>query len=58
VVGFLANGGYHTLNVILDLEREDIVKIAGMTPEATEELMEFLADLTAEESSEDQAQPG
>jgi N utilization substance protein A len=58
VVGILGNAGYQTLNDILDLEREDIAKVPGMTPEATEELMAFLADLTAEESSEDQAQRG
>ncbi len=56
VVGILGNAGYQTLNDILDFEREDIAKVQGMTPEATEELMAFLADLTAEESGEDQSQ--
>jgi N utilization substance protein A len=56
VVGILGNAGYQTLNDILDFEREDIAKVSGMTPEATEELMAFLADLTAEESGEDQSQ--
>jgi N utilization substance protein A len=55
-VGILGNAGYRTLNDILDLEREDIEKVAGMTPEATEELMAFLSDLTADEAGED-AQP-
>jgi N utilization substance protein A len=55
VVGILGNAGYQMLNDILDFEREDIAKVAGMTPEATEELMAFLADLTAEESGEDQS---
>ena len=53
VLAILAAAGYRTLNDILDLEREDIDKVAGMTPAAADELMAFLADLTAEESGED-----
>ena len=53
VLGILEAAGFRTLNDILDLEREDIEKMAGMTPTASDELMAFLADLTAEESSED-----
>jgi len=53
VVGILGNAGHRTLNDILDFERADIERIAGMTPEATEELLAFLADLTAEEASEE-----
>jgi N utilization substance protein A len=58
VVGSLGNAGYRTLNDILDLEREDLAKIAGMTPETTEELMAFLADLTADSPGEDAAKSG
>jgi transcription termination/antitermination protein NusA len=53
VLGILDTAGYRTLNDILDLEREDIDKVPGMTPPAAEELMAFLADLTAEEPGED-----
>ena len=35
----LESAGYRTLNDILDLEREDIAKIPGMTPEAADQLM-------------------
>ncbi|MBM4188271.1 MAG: transcription termination factor NusA [Gemmatimonadetes bacterium] len=55
VVAALGNAGFKTLNDILDLEREDVVKIAGMTPESTEELLAFLADLTADNPGEDAA---
>ncbi|MFN0177225.1 MAG: transcription termination factor NusA [Gemmatimonadales bacterium] len=55
VVGALGNAGYKTLNDILDLEREDLTKIAGMTPESSEELLAFLADLTADNAGEDTA---
>jgi hypothetical protein len=44
------------LNDILDLEREDINKIAGMTPEAADQLMAFLAELTDEDGG-DEARP-
>ena len=54
VLGILDKAGYRTLNDILDLEREDIDKVPEMTPAAADELMAFLADLTAEESGEDE----
>ena len=37
-----------TLNDILDLEREDIARIPNMSPEAADQLMAFLAELTDE----------
>ena len=46
------------LNDILDLEREDIAKIPGMTPEAADQLMAFLAELTDEEGGEEAAAQG
>ena len=61
----LAQAGYKTLNDVLDLEREDIERVTGMTPEAADELVAFLSDLTAEEAGEpagdttaEEAQPG
>jgi transcription termination/antitermination protein NusA len=55
LVGTLGNAGLRTLNDILDLEREDIEKVPGISPEATEELLAFLSDLTAEEAGEEAA---
>jgi N utilization substance protein A len=52
VLSILGTAGYSKLNDILDLEREDIDKVPGMTPAAAEELMAFLADLVAEDSGE------
>src|SRR5512145_102061 len=57
LLAILAQAGHRTLNDVLDLEREDIERISGMTPEAADELVAFLSDLTAEEAGED-AQPG
>ncbi len=50
LVQALEAGGRTTLSDILDLEREDVTKLAGMTPELVDQLMSFLQELTAEES--------
>jgi N utilization substance protein A len=49
LLGILEAAGYKTLNDILDLEREDIDRMPGISPAAADELMAFLSDLTAEE---------
>ena len=49
VLAILDHAGYRTLSDILDLEREDIDKVPGMSPVAADELMAFLTDLTADE---------
>jgi N utilization substance protein A len=46
--------GLHTLRDILDFERDDLLKLPGMTPEYADMLMAFLAELT-EESGEAEA---
>ena len=53
LTGILESGGYKMLNDILDLEREDITKIPGMTPESADQLMAFLSELTDEDSGEE-----
>jgi hypothetical protein len=40
---------------VLDLEREDLAKIPGMTPEAADQLMAFLTELTTEDGGEEAA---
>ena len=52
LVAVLAQNGKKTLQHILDLEREDVDKLEGMTPELADRLMAFLNELT-EESGED-----
>lgn len=52
LVAVLNGAGYTLLTDVLDLEREDVLKLAGMTPELAEQLMGFLAELTAEEPGE------
>src|ERR687894_1766586 len=53
LTGILESAGYKMLNDILDLEREDIAKVPGMTSETSDQLMAFLSELTDEDSGED-----
>lgn len=53
LVAILGSAGYNMLNDVLDLEREDIARIAGMTPETTDQLMAFLSELTDDEAGEE-----
>jgi N utilization substance protein A len=54
LVAVLEGAGKTTLQHILDLERDDVDKLPGMTPELAEKLMTFLNELT-EESDEPEA---
>src|SRR5688572_27532772 len=53
LTAILESAGYKMLNDILDLEREDIARIPGMSPEAADQLMAFLAELTDEDGGEE-----
>jgi N utilization substance protein A len=53
----LASAGYAMLNDLLDLERDDILRIPGMTPEMADQLVGFLSELTTEENGEEAAPP-
>ena len=48
----LNDAGYNLLNDVLDLERDDMLKIAGMTEELAEQLLRFLSELEGETSAE------
>ncbi len=49
LVAILDQAGYTTLKDVIDLEAEEISRIAGMTPATTEELIRFVSELTEEE---------
>jgi len=49
LVGLLSSAGFTMLNDVLDLERDDFLRVPGMTPEAAEQLVGFLAELTTDE---------
>ena len=57
-VAVLEAGGYKTLNDIIDLEREDFLKLAGIAPEEADRLMAFINEVTAEGGGEDGETPG
>jgi transcription termination/antitermination protein NusA len=51
-VAVLEEGGYRTLNDIIDLEREDFLRLPGIAPEEADRLMAFLDELTTEDDAE------
>ncbi len=58
LLAILNGAGYEKLKDVLDLEREDIEKIPGMTAERSDQLVAFLTELTTEEGSDDAAGQG
>ncbi len=55
-VAVLEAGGYRTLNDIFDLEREDFLRLPGMTSAETDRILEILDELT-EEGGAAESQP-
>ncbi len=53
LVTLLNTAGYTTLNDVLDLERDEIARLPGMTTEASDQLWTLLSELTDEETSEE-----
>jgi N utilization substance protein A len=53
-VAVLEAGGYRTLNDIIDLERDDLLKLPGIAPEEADRIMSILDELT-EEGGESEA---
>lgn len=48
----LEAGGLRTLNDILDLERDDLLKLPGIAPEEADRIMAIIDELTTEEGAE------
>src|SRR5207249_3457910 len=62
-VAILENAGYRTLNDIIDLEREDFLRLAGLDANDADRIMAIINELTEEggaeeESSEDEGGAG
>ena len=55
LVALLANAGYSVLDDVLDLEREELLRIPGLTPEQADSLNAFLSELSDEEGEESPA---
>jgi transcription termination/antitermination protein NusA len=58
LLAILNAAGYQTLADVIDLEREDVEKVAGMTPERAEQFLAFLTELTTEDGGEDAGAAG
>ena len=50
--------GYRTLNDIIDLEREDLLRLPGIAPEEADRIIAMLDELTEEGSEESGAEDG
>src|SRR6476620_8203266 len=48
-VAVLEEAGYRTLDDIIDLEREDFLRLAGIAPEEADRLMTIINELTTED---------
>src|SRR6266542_1394762 len=57
LVAVLEQAGKKTLQDILDLEREDVDRITGMTPDLAEKMMAFLNEMTEEGGEEEEPGP-
>jgi N utilization substance protein A len=51
-VAVLEEGGYRTLNDIIDLEREDLLRLPGIAPEEADRIITMLDELTEEGGEE------
>ena len=51
-VAVLEDAGYRTFNDIIDLEREDFLKLPGIAPEEADRIMSMLTELTTEDGGE------
>src|SRR5258708_8833192 len=51
-VAVLEEAGYKTLDDIIDLEREDFLRLPGIAPEEADRLMAIINELTTHESPE------
>ncbi len=57
-VAVLEDAGYRTLNDIIDLEREDFLRLPGIAPEEADRIMAMIDELTTEEGSDGGAEGG
>lgn len=52
-VAILEEAGYRTLNDIIDLERDDLLRLPGIAPEEADRIMAIITELTTEDGSTD-----
>jgi N utilization substance protein A len=54
-VAVLEEAGYRTLNDVIDLEREDLLRLPGIAPEEADRIMAIIDELTEDGAAEDGA---
>ena len=57
-VAVLEEAGYRTLNDIIDLEREDFLKLPGIAPEEADRIMALIDELTTEDGNTEEENQG
>ena len=57
-VAVLEEGGYRTLNDIIDLEREDLLRLPGIAPEEADRIIAMLDELTEDGGEEGSGDDG
>jgi len=57
-VAVLEDAGYRTLNDIIDLEREDFLKLPGIAPEEADRIMALIDELTTEDGNGEEGSQG
>ena len=57
-VAVLEEAGFRTLNDIIDIEREDLLKFPGIAPAEADRIMGIIDELTTEDTSEEGADGG
>jgi len=56
-VAVLEDAGYRTLNDIIDLEREDFLKLPGIAPEEADRIMALIDELTTDDGGDGEEGP-
>ncbi len=56
-VAVLAEAGYRTLNDILDLDRDDLLRLPGIAPVEADRIMAIIDELTMEEDGDGESSP-
>jgi N utilization substance protein A len=57
-VAVLEAGGYRTLNDIIDLERDDLLRLPGIAPAEADRIMAIIDELTTDDATTDQSAEG
>ncbi len=57
-VAVLADAGYRTLNDILDVDRDDLLRLPGIAPEEADRIMAIIDELTTEDDDDAGAEEG